>query len=130
METIQDFAEHIVRQGASMLDLISRDWRSRVNLDTLDMWSASRCVIGQAFGEGDYHDGIGVILAQLDDAAPGCYDVEVFERLGFVAGRYVIDADEFLDIPADYEGRIYLSGPMLTGAWKTVLSESGITPII
>jgi hypothetical protein len=45
------FHDHYVSQGIAVLDSFRPDWRSKINLETLDMWSAFDCILGQVFAE-------------------------------------------------------------------------------
>lgn len=47
-------------RGAALLDKAKPDWFKNVNLDILNQTSASRCVVGQAFG--NYTDGLRVLF--------------------------------------------------------------------
>lgn len=62
MTTIaHDYTPQIVA-GATFLDerardgLAPADWRARINVEKLDMFVGTRCVIGQVFG--NYYDGM------------------------------------------------------------------------
>ena len=44
-----NLAEHTVRTGATMLDQREPGWRNRINTQTLDISSVSRCILGQLY---------------------------------------------------------------------------------
>jgi len=42
--------ELAVQKGREWLDAHSSDWRAKINFDTLDIRTWSRCILGQIFG--------------------------------------------------------------------------------
>ena len=47
--------ESVVKNGATLLDASVPGWYKKIDLDRLDIQHASKCIIGQVFG--DYWDG-------------------------------------------------------------------------
>jgi hypothetical protein len=45
------------REGAELLDRRSTGWAERIDLQELEMWDCTRCILGQVFG--DYVRGLG-----------------------------------------------------------------------
>lgn len=45
-----------VNRGAELLDRVMPDWRSKINVDTLNMGSPADCILGQLYGL--YHEGL------------------------------------------------------------------------
>ena len=134
--TSQDIAEHIVNRGAALLDQYTPDWFTRINVDTLAIASASRCVLAQSLGkidiaespfDHDYMHGLSRLRAILCDS--GIETEWDFERNhGFMSTWIRRDsrALEGLDVSAivfDSDGEIWLTGTLLTDAWKDAVIE-------
>lgn len=49
--TDREFAEHIVDETIAWLDENEPEWRSKVSVETLDIWSSNCCVAGQIWGD-------------------------------------------------------------------------------
>lgn len=49
----------------SLLDYDCRDWRSRVNVETLDIVSLDRCIIAQVYGQESGYPGWGKTVRRL-----------------------------------------------------------------
>lgn len=62
--TIEDARER-VKLGAALLDAVrGDDWRSMIDVETLDIASVSRCVLGQIYGY--YHDGTDILRESVN----------------------------------------------------------------
>lgn len=141
--TSKDVAEHIVNRGATLLDQHAPDWASRINVDTLNIASASHCVVAQLFGKvshdstdpdrligmvsHDYMIGVNRLKGILADS--GITVGWDFERVyGFMTSwiRRNSNTLEGLDMSAidfDSDGEIWVGGPLLTEAWQAAIAE-------
>lgn len=57
MKTTEDWADEAVQAGINFLnDHAPSDWRSRINLERLDIFSCTNCVAGQVWADKVDHD--------------------------------------------------------------------------
>lgn len=106
--TVNATALSVVQKGAAFLDsrptsVLARDWREKVNVGTLAVWSTSMCPLGQIFG--DYYVG----KVKLDLTSTQC------EGYGFCEG-------------GGSDGT-YTTNETLTAAWKHILSAPKVGDI-
>lgn len=69
----------LVQRGINLLDAAPgyADWRSRIDVETLDLNSFKTCVIGQLFG--DFCDGMDVLgFSGEDDNEAASYGFDAF----------------------------------------------------
>jgi hypothetical protein len=83
-----------VKRGSKVLDAAQPDWRTRIDLDALDVRICGMCVLGQLFD--GYYSG-----------------VEVLTRHMFTTVEWVSEHGFYSDDPDDY--------PILTSLWTTVV---------
>jgi hypothetical protein len=88
-----------VQLGAELLDHVSPGWEEEIDLDSLDLASCTRCILGQLFGIFD----IG--------------DLELAECLGVVEDELDLDFFGFSvnGLPDDYAD--------LTEDWRTLITD-------
>jgi len=88
-----------VLKGASLLDVHFKgyDWRSEIDIETLEMDSSSQCVLGQLFG--DYQNGL--IALKLDDVSMG---LDARREAGFSTCAW----DSYDWAMLEYEWKTYL----------------------
>ena len=88
-----------VLKGASLLDTHFKgyDWRSEIDIETLEMDSSSQCVLGQLFG--DYQNGL--IALKLDDVSMG---LDARREVGFSTCAW----DSYDWEKLDFEWKTYL----------------------
>lgn len=138
MITSMDIAEHIVNRGAAMLDLYVPDWASRINVDTLNISSASTCLLAQMLGkvgdtdDHDYVTGLGRLRKILagSDVTVG-WDFETAH--GFMTSwvrrdNTILDGLEVSEIEFDSDDEVYMSNPLLTEAWRAAIAERMTVP--
>lgn len=86
-----------VQNGIDLLDAKwPKDWRDRVNLETLDMTDCLLCVLGQTCG--DYRDGRLRFELNLEDSIDN----------GFTGGRVHVsqEGDEFQELKTEWIRRL------------------------
>jgi hypothetical protein len=82
--TTQDRTEHTslasrVRAGVELLDIMRPKWWTRVNPNSLNMWSPSLCVLGQMAG--DYECGADALFGEDEELGnPRAYGLEGFSE--------------------------------------------------
>lgn len=81
----QTKADIVAQRGAAFLDnTVRKDWRSKIDTDTLDISSSYNCILGQIFGS--YHDGIDAIFNKMVLVTP--VEIHASEYLGFCGDSY------------------------------------------
>lgn len=130
MTDVHALAEHVVRQGAALLDQVSNDWwkPERVDLGTLDIGSGSLCLLAQSFGDNSFGRGVDTLVGLLVDAGHGKVNrARLTGNNGFRADYVNFDPAEFPNIRSNViiedTPAAFISATLYTKPWVKVITE-------
>ena len=99
-DEIYDDLENAAYNGMLLMDEVKPGWEKDINLEILDMYSGSKCIIGQSFPEEWFSEAV--------------------ERLRIDPDDYGFSADRIMDSFRASGTYVY---SMLTGIWSDIITD-------